>query len=133
MIVGLEHWYVKFFICKNLEKCNENQLHVTVTTCIVVIFQAQKAADEGVNTMFDMGDEPDRRPFLKRLFTYMEGMGVAITTMPCISKQPIDLFKLFVVVKEMGGVIEVSIVYKFLYIYIHITYTNIWLFFYWVY
>ena len=56
-----------------------------------------------------MGEEPDRRPFLDRLFSYMEDRGAPVTAMPCISKQPIDLFKLFIVVREKGGVLEVRL------------------------
>ena len=83
--------------------------HIVFSQCLSVYFQSLKSGNEGVNKMFDMGDEPDRRPFLERLFAYMDEMGSSITAMPCISKQPIDLFKLFVVVRERGGIVEVGI------------------------
>ena len=67
------------------------------------------STNEGVNKMYDMGDEPDRKPFLDRLFSFMEERGTPITAMPCISKQPIDLYKLYYVVREKGGLLEVCL------------------------
>ena len=55
-----------------------------------------------------MGDEPDRRPFLERLSMFMEDKGTPITVTPTISKQAIDLFRLYHCVKERGGMMEVS-------------------------
>ena len=75
---------------------------------IVVPVFFQKPGNEGANKLYDMGDEPDRRSFLDKLFAYMDDKGSPITAMPTISKQPIDLFKLYVLVKEKGGIVEVS-------------------------
>lgn len=57
--------------------------------------------------LFDMGDEPERKPFLEKLFCFMEEKGTPVTAMPMISKQPIDLFKLYGLIKEKGGLLEV--------------------------
>ena len=58
---------------------------------------------------YDMGEEPERKPFLDKLFTYLEDKGSPVTAMPMISKNPIDLFKLYTIVKEKGGLLEVSV------------------------
>ena len=58
--------------------------------------------------MFEMGSEPDRRPFLEKLMYFLEEKGTPVTTMPVISKQPLDLFKLYLCVREKGGMTEVS-------------------------
>ena len=55
-----------------------------------------------------MGNEPDRRPFLEQLFAFMEERGTAIQAMPQISKNFIDLYRLYATVKEKGGLLEVS-------------------------
>ena len=59
--------------------------------------------------LYEMGNEMNRRPFLDRLFAFLEEKGSPITSMPVISKQPLDLFKLYVCVQEKGGMVEVSI------------------------
>lgn len=58
--------------------------------------------------MCEMGEEPDRRAFLERLFSFMDEKGSPITVVPAISKQPVDLFRLYHLVKERGGMVEVS-------------------------
>ena len=72
----------------------------------------QKPGNEGVNKLYDMGDEPERRSFLDKLFAYMDEKGSPITAMPTISKQPIDLYRLYVLVKEKGGILEVSNIFR---------------------
>ena len=56
-----------------------------------------------------MDDNPERRMFLERLLSYMEERGTPITTCPTISKNPLDLYKLYMLTKEKGGYLEVSI------------------------
>ena len=54
-----------------------------------------------------MGEEPDRKPFLDRLFSMMDEKGTPLTSIPTITKQPLDLYKMYASVKERGGCIEV--------------------------
>ena len=63
---------------------------------------------EGLSKMYDMGDEPDRRMFLDKVFSFNEERGTPVTAMPMISKQPIDLYKLYMHVKDKGGLLEVG-------------------------
>ena len=79
-------------------------------------FQKPEKGDKSEKSVFndtytkqiEFGTEPERRPFLDRLFLFMEEKGCAISAMPTISKQPIDLYKLYTLVKERGGMVEVS-------------------------
>ena len=64
---------------------------------------------DNLQKMYDMGDEPDRQGFLDKVFGYAEERGMPVTAMPLISKQPIDLYRLYKEVKERGGLLEVSI------------------------
>ena len=57
--------------------------------------------------LFEMGNEMQRRPFLDRLFAFLEEKGTPITNMPVISKQPLDLYRLYLCVQERGGMVEV--------------------------
>ena len=55
-----------------------------------------------------MGPEPDRRPFIERVLTFLEESGQPVTSMPVISKTPIDLYKLYFCVRDKGGFEEVQ-------------------------
>jgi hypothetical protein len=59
--------------------------------------------------LYDMGMEPGRKPFLDCLFAYLDEKGTPMSYMPTILKQPIDLFHLYMIVQEMGGMLEVGI------------------------
>ena len=69
-------------------------------------FSLQKAIADYVK-LYEMGMEPGRRPFLDRLFSFLDEKGTPINTMPVISKQPLDLYRLYVIVQEKGGMLEV--------------------------
>ena len=53
------------------------------------------------------GDE-GRRPFLDKLLHFMEERGTPIAQCPTISKNPLDLFRLYLFTKERGGFMEVT-------------------------
>lgn len=57
--------------------------------------------------LYDMDDNPDRRGWLDKLLAFMEERRTPITACPTISKQPLDLFKLYIFVKERAGFVEV--------------------------
>ena len=59
-----------------------------------------------------MDDNPDRRMFLDRLLSLMEERGTPIVQCPTISKNPLDLYKLYIYARERGGYLEVSVAYK---------------------
>lgn len=70
---------------------------------------SQKSSHNDVlNRLADMGDEPDRRKMLERLFAFMEERGTPIVAVPTISKIPVDLFRLYHIVKDFGGMVEAS-------------------------
>jgi hypothetical protein len=62
-----------------------------------------------LNKLAEMGDEPDRRSMLERLFAFMEERDMPIVAVPTISKMSVDLYRLYHLVRELGGMVEVSI------------------------
>lgn len=54
-----------------------------------------------------MDDNPERRGWLDKLLTFMDERRTPIAACPTISKQPLDLYKLYLLVKERGGFVEV--------------------------
>lgn len=65
----------------------------------------QKA--DSLSKLYEMDDSPDRRHWLDKLLQFMEDRGSPITACPTISKNPLDLFRLYLYVKERGGFMEV--------------------------
>ncbi|XP_056014510.1 trithorax group protein osa-like isoform X9 [Ostrea edulis] len=61
-----------------------------------------------VNKLYEMGSEPDRRYFLNRLLSFLEDRNAPLNNMPSISKQPLDLYRLYLHVQEKGGMVEVT-------------------------
>ena len=65
---------------------------------------------------YKLDDSPDRRLFLDKLLHYMEKRGTPLTQCPTISKQPLDLYRLYHYTKDHGGYDEVRITFT-----IHLT------------
>ncbi|XP_015120295.1 trithorax group protein osa isoform X2 [Diachasma alloeum] len=62
--------------------------------------------------LYEMDDSPERRNWLDKLVSFMEERRTPITSCPTISKNPLDLFRLYLYVKERGGFMEVCKVTK---------------------
>ena len=60
--------------------------------------------------LYELDDNPDRRLFLDKLLHYMEERGTPLTQCPTISKQPLDLYRLYHYTKDRGGYLEVTII-----------------------
>ncbi|XP_058447429.1 trithorax group protein osa isoform X4 [Malaya genurostris] len=67
---------------------------------------------DSLNKLYDMDDKPERRPWLDKLLAFMEERRTPITACPTISKTPLDLYKLYILVQERGGFLEVCKVTK---------------------
>ncbi len=58
--------------------------------------------------LMEMGcGEPDRRAWLEHYMTFMEDIGKPLTGLPQVVKQPLDLYRFYLAVRERGGVLEV--------------------------
>ncbi|KAK7866048.1 hypothetical protein R5R35_008556 [Gryllus longicercus] len=58
--------------------------------------------------LYEMDDSHERRMWLDKLLQFMEERGTPISACPTISKNPLDLFRLYLYVKERGGFMEVT-------------------------
>ncbi|RWS09496.1 trithorax group protein osa-like protein [Dinothrombium tinctorium] len=63
---------------------------------------------DGLLKLYEMSNEPERKAFLDKLIAFNEERGVTLNTCPTISKHPLDLYKLYVLVKERGGFSDVT-------------------------
>lgn len=76
-----------------------------VSVVIICLLFFQKT--DSLGKLYEMDDSPDRRVWLDKLLAFMEERRTPITTCPTISKNPLDLFRLYMYVKERGGFMEV--------------------------
>lgn len=77
----------------------------TLTNKLSIFFRQRS---DSIQKLYEMSDEPDRKPFLDKFLQYQEERGSALTQVPTISKIPLDLFRLYLSVKERGGFVEVT-------------------------
>lgn len=63
--------------------------------------------NDSLGKLYDMDDSPERRILVDKLLRFMEERGTPIANCPTISKNALDLFRLYVYVKERGGFMEV--------------------------
>ena len=76
--------------------------------CFSSLAQTSSRSSDSLARLYEMDDHPDRRVFLDKLLSFMEEKGTPITQCPTISKNPLDLFRLYLYTKERGGYLEVS-------------------------
>lgn len=59
--------------------------------------------------MYELGSEPERKLWVDRYLTFMEERGSPVASLPAVGKKPLDLFRLYVCVKEIGGLAQVRV------------------------
>lgn len=64
--------------------------------------------NDGIQKLYEISDEPERRAFLDKYLQFQEERGQPLTQVPTISKIPLDLYRLYISVRERGGFSEVT-------------------------
>ncbi|KAF3829679.1 hypothetical protein GH733_003943 [Mirounga leonina] len=57
--------------------------------------------------LYELDGDPKRKEFLDDLFSFMQKRGTPVNRIPIMAKQVLDLFMLYVLVTEKGGLVEV--------------------------
>ncbi|KAM4541350.1 AT-rich interactive domain-containing protein 1B-like isoform 1-T1 [Fundulus diaphanus] len=63
---------------------------------------------ERISRLYDLGAEPERRSWVERYLTFMEERGTPVSQLPVVGKKPLDLWKLYIAVREIGGLAMVN-------------------------
>ncbi|XP_065446437.1 AT-rich interactive domain-containing protein 1B isoform X22 [Chrysemys picta bellii] len=63
---------------------------------------------EKITKVYELGSEPERKMWVDRYLTFMEERGTPVASLPAVGKKPLDLFRLYVCVKEIGGLAQVN-------------------------
>ncbi|XP_058468834.1 AT-rich interactive domain-containing protein 1B [Solea solea] len=63
---------------------------------------------EKITRLYEMGSEPERRPWVDRYLSFMEERGTAVPHLPAVGKKPLDLCRLYLSVRDIGGLAMVN-------------------------
>nr|KAF6461403.1 AT-rich interaction domain 1B [Molossus molossus] len=63
---------------------------------------------EKITKVYELGNEPERKLWVDRYLSFMEERGSPVSSLPAVGKKPLDLFRLYVCVKEIGGLAQVN-------------------------
>lgn len=80
----------------------------TPASPVVNIDHSKNKKGESLQKLYEMSDEPERKQFLDKLVQFNNENGVTLNSCPHISKNLIDLYKLYSYVKERGGFADVT-------------------------
>ncbi|XP_030643227.1 AT-rich interactive domain-containing protein 1B-like [Chanos chanos] len=64
--------------------------------------------DVKISHLYEMGVEPGRRVWVDRFLSFMKDRGTAVPHLPTIGKKPLDIYKLYMAVRELGGLATVN-------------------------
>uniref|UniRef100_A0A3Q3KGZ5 AT-rich interactive domain-containing protein 3 n=1 Tax=Mastacembelus armatus TaxID=205130 RepID=A0A3Q3KGZ5_9TELE len=57
--------------------------------------------------LYELDNDPQRKEFLDELFVFMQKRGTPVNRIPIMAKQVLDLYKLYKLVTDKGGLVEV--------------------------
>lgn len=69
--------------------------------------QQEWTYEEQFKQLYEIDDLPERKQFLDELFTFMQKRGTPVNRIPIMAKQVLDLYHLYRLVVEKGGLVEV--------------------------
>ncbi|KAJ8249042.1 hypothetical protein GJAV_G00230540 [Gymnothorax javanicus] len=69
--------------------------------------RARGEASRDFAKLYELDNDPNRKEFLDDLFNYMQKRGTPVNRIPIMAKQVLDLYMLYKLVTEKGGLVEV--------------------------
>ncbi|XP_043576960.1 AT-rich interactive domain-containing protein 3A isoform X2 [Chiloscyllium plagiosum] len=69
--------------------------------------QAEWTYEEQFKQLYELDNDPRRKEFLDDLFSFMQKRGTPVNRIPIMAKQVLDLYMLYALVTEKGGLVEV--------------------------
>uniref|UniRef100_A0A3B5N024 AT-rich interactive domain 1B n=1 Tax=Xiphophorus couchianus TaxID=32473 RepID=A0A3B5N024_9TELE len=64
--------------------------------------------NEKITKLYEMGSEPDRRLWVDRYLAFMEDRETPVANLPAVGKKPLDLCRLYMAVRAIGGLAMVN-------------------------
>ncbi|XP_032880949.1 AT-rich interactive domain-containing protein 1B isoform X6 [Amblyraja radiata] len=63
---------------------------------------------EKITKLYELGSEQERKMWIDRYLSFMEERGTPVASLPAVGKKPLDLYRLYICVKEIGGLAQVN-------------------------
>uniref|UniRef100_A0A674C7Y5 AT-rich interactive domain 1B n=1 Tax=Salmo trutta TaxID=8032 RepID=A0A674C7Y5_SALTR len=70
--------------------------------------QQSTMTNENIRILYEMGVEPERRVWVDRYLAFMEERGTPVPMLPAVGRKPLDLCRLYLCVREIGGLAMVN-------------------------
>uniref|UniRef100_A0A674BWD5 AT-rich interaction domain 1A n=1 Tax=Salmo trutta TaxID=8032 RepID=A0A674BWD5_SALTR len=64
--------------------------------------------NEKITRLYELGPELERKMWVDRYLGFIEEKAMGMTNLPAVGRKPLDLFRLYVSVKEIGGFAQVN-------------------------
>ncbi|XP_078131453.1 AT-rich interactive domain-containing protein 1B isoform X2 [Sander vitreus] len=69
---------------------------------------AATVTSEKITRLYEMGGEPERKLWVDRFLSFMEERGTPVPNLPAVGRKPLDLCRLYLAVREIGGLAMVN-------------------------
>ncbi|XP_046886370.1 AT-rich interactive domain-containing protein 1A isoform X1 [Hypomesus transpacificus] len=64
--------------------------------------------NEKLTRLYELGPEPERRMWVDHYLAFIQEKSMGMTNLPAVGRKPLDLFRLYMSVKEIGGFLQVN-------------------------
>uniref|UniRef100_A0A8C4ZUT8 AT-rich interaction domain 1A n=1 Tax=Gadus morhua TaxID=8049 RepID=A0A8C4ZUT8_GADMO len=64
--------------------------------------------NEKITRLYELGPEPERKMWVDHYLAYIDDKAMGMTNLPAVGRKPLDLFRLYMSVKEIGGMAQVN-------------------------
>ncbi|XP_052002924.1 AT-rich interactive domain-containing protein 1A-like isoform X1 [Xyrauchen texanus] len=64
--------------------------------------------NEKITRLYELGPEPERKMWVDRYLAFIEEKAMGMSNLPAVGRKPLDLFRLYMSVKEIGGLTQVN-------------------------
>uniref|UniRef100_A0A4W5KGP0 AT-rich interaction domain 1A n=1 Tax=Hucho hucho TaxID=62062 RepID=A0A4W5KGP0_9TELE len=64
--------------------------------------------NEKITRLYELGPELERKMWVDRYLGFIEEKAMGMTNLPAVGRKPLDLFRLYISVKEIGGFAQVN-------------------------
>ncbi|XP_055066514.2 AT-rich interactive domain-containing protein 1A isoform X1 [Misgurnus anguillicaudatus] len=64
--------------------------------------------NEKITRLYELGPEPERKMWVDRYLAFIEEKALGMSNLPAVGRKPLDLFRLYMCVKEIGGLTQVN-------------------------
>ncbi len=81
---------------------------VSVFSCNKQKSNSSTTTSEKITRLYELGPEPDRKIWVDRYLAFIEEKAMGMTHLPAVGRKPLDLFRLYMSVKEIGGMTQVN-------------------------